>query len=114
MSKAIRLLLSLRIARRAFAVLALIAVATALAQPFCDVHQAEALHQEDCCASLTDGSVAVQAKMVVPVLKSPAVLPAATASLTGWRTAQGPAVAIPPDRPPISRPYHARSARILI
>lgn len=114
MSKAVHTVLSLTAARLAFAVLAFLAVATVLAQPFCDLHEDEALHQEDCCASLADGTVAVPATAVVTGFKARAVLPPAAAWPAGWRTAQGPEPAIPPDRPPISRPYHARSARILI
>jgi hypothetical protein len=114
MSNGIQFFLSLRLVRRVSAILAFLAVTTALAQPFCDLHPDEALHQEDCCASLTDGNLAVPANAVVPDVKSPAVLPSATTALTAWRPAQGPVVAIPPDRQPISRPYHVRSARILI
>lgn len=114
MSNGIRFLLSLRLARRAFGVLALLAVSTALAQAFCDLQDVKALHHDDCCASLEAATLAVPSTAAVPAAKPPAPV-LAPAAWPGWRPAALMLSAqIPPDRPPLTRPYHARSARLLI
>jgi hypothetical protein len=109
--------MSLRLAKTLFLVLALLAVSAVLARPICDldrlpgnVHQH---HQEDCCASLKAGTPVVTPDAAAPSVKLPAFLPLTAAWLAEWYAVAWPAVAVPPDRPPLSRPYHARSTRIL-
>jgi hypothetical protein len=136
MNSAIQYPVTLKLARPGFVVFALLALSLVLARPVCDAYHlqggpsqsgpvadaghalGEALHHEDsapCCASLEDGALAVPATVAIPAVKLPASLLAATASLPGWRAATLLLAAeIPPDRPPVSRPYYARSARILI
>ena len=136
MSSGIQFLVTRRLAKRGFVVFALLALSLVLARPICDVYLlqgspsqsgpvapadhalGETSHHEDsepCCASVEDGTLAVPATAVTPTGKSPAPLLMAAASLPGWRTAaRSPGAAIPPDRPPTSQPYYARSARILI
>ena len=123
-------------ARTVFVLLAVIALFALLARPICDLsrfqdaashdgvhplagYSAEDPSQHDgsepCCASVEDGSLAVPATAGTVDAKSwPGMLPAISGS--AWaakrRSVLGPT--IPPDRPPISRLYHARSARILI
>jgi hypothetical protein len=113
MSNAIRFLLSLRLARGVFGLLALLAVSAALAQAFCDLQDVKALHHDDCCASLEAGVLAVPSTAAIPTgTPAPVLAPAAWPL---WRPAALMLSAhIPPDRPPLTRPYHARSARILI
>jgi hypothetical protein len=109
---AIRFLLSLRLARRACGVLALFAASTALAQAFCDLQDVKALHHDDCCASLEAGAAVPSTAAIPTGTPAPVLAPAAR---PGWRpTALMLSAHIPPDRPPLTRPYHARSARILI
>ena len=135
MSSRIQSVVTLRLARRGVAVFAFLALFMVLARPICDAYlphggpaqsgsiafaghaSGEPSRQADSrlfCASAEDGRLVQPAAALTPV-KSPAPLPVATASLPGWRTAAlARAAAIPPDRPPVTRRYHARSARILI
>ena len=98
----------------AFVLLALLAVSAVLASPICDALGVPGeVHQDDCCASLNDGLP------VPPVAATSAFEPSVSAALPlprwrEWRAVASPAVAIPPDHPPLTRPYYARSARILI
>jgi hypothetical protein len=116
MSNTIGLVMSLRLTKGVFAALALLAVSVALASPICDRYElpGNAPHHEDGCASLKDGTPAVPPTAAAPSVKPPPFLPLATGWSTEWRAVNWPAAAIPPARPPITRPYHARSARILI
>ena len=97
-----------------FVLLALLAVWAVLASPICDaLGAAGEVHQEDCCASVDDGSPVPPAAATFafePSVFAPLPLP----RWREWRAVTSPAVAIPPDHPPLTRPYHARSARILI
>ena len=117
--------------------MALLALLAVLAKPICDLSrfQAAAPHDgalalagysnegpshddgsEPCCASVEDGSLAVPAPVVpVDAKSSAAILPpeiSGNGRPVGVRSLLGPV--IPPDRPPVTRPYYARSARILI
>lgn len=98
--------------RRLAAVLAFLAMSAALAQSLCDLQQPQAAHHEDCCASLEGGTVA-PSTAAVPASSSTTALPGAAAPLAVPRAADARLAAVFPDRPPLSRRYHARSARIL-
>ena len=113
---------------RLSAALAFLALLFILVRPVCEAHEpvqpatgevyaSTADHSEDpepCCASLDDGSP-VPAVKSVPTGAKPAgeaVAPPATAR---QRLDPPSHVAVnPPQRPPRSLPYHARSARLLI
>ena len=121
--------------RRGFVLFALLALSVVMARPICDLHQFQGNssqsgsvvatghvlgeapgHEgsEPCCGSVQDGTLAVLAAAVTPVVKSPVFLLVATVSLPGWRAAaSSPAAAILAERSPASQPYHVRSARIL-
>ena len=122
-------------ARRLFLALALLALGVVLARPICDASHAkgapflegglaaaahysdgQAAHHDDsdpCCVSVDDASLVVGTTALVSDAKPPA-LPMAQAS-SAWRsTPRSLDPAIPPDQPPMSRPYHARSSRLLI
>ena len=136
MSDGIQIPVARKYARRGFTVIALLALSLVMARPICDVYRlqvspsqsgpvavmdhshGEALHHEDsepCCASIDDGTLTVLAATATPEATSLPPLPTATTSLLNWRaTARSLAAANPPDRPPDSQPYYARSARILI
>ncbi|HWQ38335.1 MAG TPA: hypothetical protein VNM24_06940 [Burkholderiales bacterium] len=103
-----------RLAKGFFAVLALLAVTVALASPICDAYELPGdIHEQGCCATLNDGNPVSPAAL--PSGFEPPVLgPVPIAWSPEWRGIAWPARAIPPDRPPLTRPYHARSARILI
>jgi hypothetical protein len=105
MSRTLRLIL---------AALAFFAVSAALAKPLCDPHPQEAVPHEACCASLADGAAVVPDDAFVPLSKAHAGIPAPKAVLAPWASAQRRTVELPPERPPVSRPFFARSARILI
>jgi hypothetical protein len=135
MSDAIQSPVTRRLARRGVAVFAFLALFVVMARPICDAYlphgspaqsgtiafaghaSTETSGQADSrlfCASVEDGRLVQPAAALTPV-KSPAPLPVAMASLPGSRTAAlARAAAIPPDRPPVTHRYHARSARILI
>ena len=136
MSDGIQIAVNRGNARRGIVVFALLALTLVLARPICDVYQlqgsqphsghlaaadrahGDTSHHEDpepCCASIDDGTVTVLAASAIPEPTSLPPLPAATTSLLNWRATAGSLAApMPPDRPPDSQPYYARSARILI
>ncbi len=103
-----------RLAKGFFAVLAVLAVTVALASPICDAYEVPGvIHEQGCCATLNDGNLVALAAL--PSNFEPPVLgPVPVAWSPEWRATAWPAHAIPPDRPPLTWPYHARSARILI
>ena len=135
MSSGIQSVVTRRLTRRGVAVFAFLALFMVLARPICDAYlphggpaqsgttaftghaSNEPSRHADSrlrCASVEDGRLVEPAAALTPV-KSPAPLPVAKASLPGSRTAAlARAAAIPPDRPPVTHRYHARSARILI
>jgi hypothetical protein len=103
-----------RLAKGFFAALALLAVTLALASPVCDAFDLPGdIHQEDCCASLAD-ETPVPPAAAPSGLKPPVFAPLPAVWSPQWRAVAWSAAAIPPDRPPLTRPYHARSARLLI
>lgn len=126
--------LSKGVLKDAFVFLALSALLLVLARPVCDVlewHGAEEQpgssaiasytagehhdgHYDPCCTSIEDGSlVALSASAAPPVERLPT--PAAAMASPVQRAAVHSLVAwLPPDTPPISRPYHVRTARLLI
>ncbi|MEO8144631.1 MAG: hypothetical protein ABI654_10485 [Betaproteobacteria bacterium] len=136
MSDGIKIAVSGGNAKRGFVVFALLALTLVMARPICDVYRlqgtpsqsgpvaavghahGEASHHADsepCCAAIDDGTLTVLAASAIPEPTSLSPVPAATTSLLNWRaTTCSFAVAIPPDRPPDSLAYCARSARILI
>jgi hypothetical protein len=95
------------------ALLALLAVSAALAGPICDAFELpDDAHPESCCTSLNDRAP------VPPVAASFTFEPPSSVPLPGawpanWRAVTWPGIAIPADRPQLTRPYYARSARIL-
>ena len=126
--------LSKGVLKDAFVFLALSALLLVLARPVCDVlewHGAQDAgpsglasyvadesghhegHTDPCCDSIEDGNLAVSASAAPPV-ERPAI-PAAAIVAPARPVAVLTHVAwLPPDTPPISRPYHVRSARLLI
>lgn len=115
MSTGTRFPLSQRLVRGLFAVLALLAVSVAVASPVCDSFHAsaDAPQPDTCCASLEDGALALP-PTAAPSAQPPAFVAVSAGSSVQWRALSWPDAAVPPDRPPLTRPYHARSARILI
>lgn len=125
--------LSKGVLKDAFVFLALSALLLVLARPVCDVlewHGEESGpsvlasyvadksgdhegHTDLCCDSIEDGNLAVSASAAPPV-ERPAI-PAAAIVAPAAPVAVHTYVAwLPPDTPPISRPYHVRTARLLI
>jgi len=117
-------------AMRGFAVLALLALALVLTRPICDAYgmgvgQAGIGHLvsgeqsnhdgwDPCCASIDDGTPLASAS-ASPAANAPtAVLLFAFHEETWSSAMQRHIPAVPPDRPPLPRPYHARTARILV
>ena len=109
-------LASQRLAKNFFALLALLAVTVALASPICDAYErAGDIHEPDCCASLSLNERNPVPSAASPISFEPPVLGALPMSWsTEWRAFNWPAPEVLPDRPPLTRPYYARSARILI
>lgn len=107
-------LLSRGLAKKVFAILGLLAVSAALAQPLCspDRNQPETSHHEDCYVSLTSSALAGPATEVAPGFKPQAALPPPGAAVAGRRSVQARIVRAPPDVAPVSLSYHVRSARI--
>lgn len=108
MSNAVRFLASL---------LALLAVSAALARPVCELDHVTGSEpqQQDCCASLDDWMAASAPEPVAPIAEPPAAALVGEAWRPSWRPSpRSLAVNLPSDRPPLSRRYHVRSARILI
>lgn len=117
-------------ARRGFAVLALLALALVLARPICDAYEVgagspgvgqlaggEQSNHNDldpCCASIDDGTPLASVNAASPAKAPIAVLVLAFHEGTWSSATQVPVAAIPPDCPPLLRPYHARTARILV
>jgi hypothetical protein len=100
-------------ARGIVVLLALLAASAALAGPVCDAFELSGdAHPESCCESLSDGAP------VPPVAAPFTVEPPTLVALPGawpadWRAMTWPTMAIRAGRPPLTRPYYARSARIL-
>lgn len=95
-----------------FVLLALLAVTAALAAPVCDAWEAPtgAAHPADCCVVLTDGAPAAP-EVAAALAAKPQM---AAVAETVWPKPLSWRVDLPVDRPPLSRPYHTRSARILV
>lgn len=125
--------LSKGVLKDAFVFLALSALLLVLARPVCDVlewHDAEESgpsglasyvadesghhegHTDPCCDSIEDGNLAVSASAAPPV-ERPAI-PAAIVAPARPVAVHTHVAWLPPDTPPISRPYHVRTARLLI
>jgi len=116
--------------KRGFAVLALLALALVLARPICDAYEmgagslgvgqlagAEQSNHNDfdpCCTSIDDGTPLASESAASPAKAPTAVLMFAFHDGTRSSATQVPVAAIPPDRPPLLRAYHARTARILV
>lgn len=122
-------------AKRGFVVLALLALSLVIARPICDAYAAGAgtaapaqmlasdhagnaePHEDEsapCCSSLEDGALAASAA-AFPAAEKPgsfAFLP--PSPLEAWPATARRLAPVPPDRPPLSLPYHARTARLLI
>ena len=117
-----------------FAACALVAVSVLLVRPLCEFlelrgaspHAGSTLaiqptdpasHERDalpCCASVDDASLVVPTLSVMAETKSLSTIKPADLPLA-WRLApRSFQAAIAPDLPPISRPYHSRTARILV
>lgn len=121
-------------ARTAFGALAFLALLVVLTRPICDLAHSPgaALHDsglgaeshfgaqvpshddsEPCCASVGEESLAFGSIAFVPDVRSPSAVlaqyvPTGDVNRVSFRSPR------PPDRPPVTRPYYARSARILI
>jgi hypothetical protein len=121
--------------RRAFVALALVALSLVLAQPICDAYERPsaasqsaplaavehdagepARHSNEtgpCCASV-DEAVPVASAIPLPSAAKAALL-IPTVPSARWPLVAGRRAAVdPPQPPPRSLSYHARSARILI
>ena len=122
-------------ARGAFVALAFLALFVVLARPVCDVSHAhgatwhdqtlgvlnylgaEAPSHDDsdpCCSSVDEASLVGEVMAFAPDIKSPSVVPFAHYSSESHVSRTSLRTPVPPDRPPVTRPYYARSARILI
>lgn len=120
--------------RTGFVVLAFFALMAVLARPICDAAHSpgSALHDsgragasyvdaeaaghddsETCCTTVDDGSLVVGTILLVPDVRSPSAVALAKAPSTRDLNRPSFRAPLPPERPPITRPYHARSARIL-
>jgi hypothetical protein len=99
--------------------LAFLALLVVLARPICDAYElgaATSSHSEGsgpCCASIEDRTGAASSAASLPAVKTSPPLAMVSVVLPAWRSA-ALVLAAPPDRPPASRRYHARSARILL
>lgn len=116
-------------ARRGFAVLALVALALVLARPICDAlggglaalghlvgteQQSNHDDSDPCCASIGDGTPLAPASAVPTAQPLGAVLIAAFPAILWFSAIRRRIALVPPDRPPLLRPYYARTARILV
>lgn len=122
-------------ARGAFVALALLALFVVLARPICDVSHAHGAAWHDptlgvandfgaqvpghddsdsCCSSVDEASLADGAIGFASHIKSPSAVSLAQHSSTSHLSRPSFRASVPPDRPPVTRPYYARSARILI
>jgi hypothetical protein len=120
-----------KLAKLAFAALALVALSFMLARPICDAFDAakertapppvagmanEADQHDDsgsCCHALDGGTLAVAAGVLTSTGKSPALIPASADALS-TSYPSSPSAKAPPRLPPILARYYARTARILI
>lgn len=135
MSSAIHPLTDRKAGRRVFVALALMALSFVLARPICDAYERpsaasqsaplaavehdvekSAPHSDEsgpCCASVGEAALVASAIPVPTAAKAPLLIPTAPSALrpsvVGRRAA-----ADPPQPPPRSLSYHARSARILV
>ena len=117
-------------ASRALFLFALVAVFVVLAGPVCDVHRLQGSLPQ-AAVTLAAGHVAVGAEAgsccaelgAVPLIAATTWTEALDESSTAvppawappWRSqALALSTPLPPDRPPIVKPYYARSARMLI
>jgi len=121
--------------RRAFVALALVALSLVLAQPICDAYEqpsaasqsaplaavehdaGEPAHHSNetgpCCVSVDEAVLVASAIPVPTAAKSLGLIP--TAPSARWPLVVSRLAAVdPPQPPPRSLPYHARSARILV
>lgn len=105
--------LSRKVGRTICALAAFVAMSAALAQSLCAPQEPGALAYPDCCVSLADDAVHAAAATLAPAPESFPVPAATAAPCVLLRPAHATIAAFPPDSPPISRPYHARSARSL-
>lgn len=115
--------------------LALLALFVVLARPICDIShvQGPASHghapavadnfgdgaanhgePEPCCETVDDASLVGATAAFALDAKLASVAPLAQNGSARHLGRRSPRAPIPPDRPPLSRPYHARSARLLI
>lgn len=122
--------------RHVCALLALLALSLVVARPVCDAYAAgggsvQPAHIEatapsghdhshgdepgPCCSSIDDASLLGSAAVAPAAAKPVAFLVASAVSLEpSWSVAGRLIRTEPPDRPPLFRPYHARTARLLI
>ena len=122
--------------RRGLAVVALLALSLVIARPICDAYAAGTgtpepaqvvAHDHDandhshgdapgpCCSSIDDGAVMGSAT-VVSVIGADST-PFMVLAARPWEagpSAERRSALEPPDRPPLSLPYHARTTRLLI
>jgi hypothetical protein len=105
--------ISARLARALLLLVGLLAVTAAVASAICDLEQATVeVDQEHCCASLdAAGPVAPALASASESLPTFSIVP--VIRLPEWRETDRVADDVPPDRPSLSLPYHARSRRIL-
>ena len=118
-------------AKRGFAVVALLALVVVLARPICDAYGMGASSPpgvgqlaggeqpnhdgfDPCCVSIDDGTPLASERAAPPAKAPTAVLMFAFHDGPWSSATQRRVVAIPPDRPPPLRAYHARTARILV
>jgi hypothetical protein len=95
-------------------VLAALALSVLLVQPVCLTHETDIDDHAACSASIADAALVDLAAAGLPVAKPSPAVPFAEILPPPWRmAARNTAAATPPDHPPSSPPYHARSARVL-
>lgn len=125
-----------KLATHGCAVLALLALTLVIARPICDAYAAangssEAAHVAadghgdndhshgdepgPCCSSIDDASLLGSANVTSASAKPATFVVVPASSRQAWSAVPGRLLASePPDRPPLCRPYHARTARLLI
>jgi hypothetical protein len=121
--------------RRAFVALALLALSIVLARPICDAYEqpsaasqsaplavaqhdaGESAHHSDesgpCCASVDEAALVASAIPVPTTDQSPLLIPTAPLALRPSVVSRRAALH-PPQPPPRTLSFHARSARILV
>jgi hypothetical protein len=135
MSRQLHSLTDRKAGRRAFVALTLLALSLVLARPICDAYEqpsaasqsaplaavehdaGESAHHSNesgpCCASVDEAVLAASAILVPTSAKSLGLIPMALSAR--WPLVLSRRAAVdPPQPPPRSLPYHARSARILV